>query len=107
MAPPTFAKMYEITGEEKYLNYAIDHWLITTDYLWDKNEDLIYRDDRYFGKKTKSGKKIFWSRGNGWVFGGLVHMLEIVPEDHPKRQILVDQFTAMAHKLLKLQDLLQ
>jgi rhamnogalacturonyl hydrolase YesR len=105
MAPPTFAKMYEITGEEKYLNYAIDHWLITTDYLWDKNEDLIYRDDRYFGKKTKSGKKIFWSRGNGWVFGGLVHMLEIVPEDHPKRQILVDQFTAMAHKLLKLQEL--
>jgi len=105
MAPPTFAKMYEITGEEKYLNYAIDHWLITTDYLWDKNEDLIYRDDRYFGKKTKSGKKIFWSRGNGWVFGGLVHMLEIVPEDHPKRQILVDQFTVMAHKLLKLQEL--
>ncbi len=97
--------MYETTGEEKYLNYAIDHWLITTDYLWDKNEDLIYRDDRYFGKKTKSGKKIFWSRGNGWVFGGLVHMLEIVPEDHPKRQILVDQFTAMAHKLLKLQEL--
>ena len=105
MAPPTFAKMYEITGEKKYLNYAIDHWLITTDYLWDKNEDLIYRDDRYFGKKTKSGKKIFWSRGNGWVFAGLVHMLEIIPEDHPKRQILVDQFTVMAHKLLKLQEL--
>ena len=105
MAPPTFVKMYEITGEEEYLNYAIDHWLITTDYLWDKNEDLIYRDDRYFGKKTKSGKKIFWSRGNGWVFAGLVHMLEIIPEDHPKRQILVDQFTAMAHKLLKLQEL--
>jgi rhamnogalacturonyl hydrolase YesR len=104
MAPPTFAKMYQITGEEKYLDYAIDHWLLTTDYLWDKKVDLIYRDDRYFGKTTLSGKKIFWSRGNGWVFGGLVHMLEVIPEDHPKRQELVDQFQKMAHRLLDLQE---
>jgi rhamnogalacturonyl hydrolase YesR len=104
MAPPTFAKMYQITGEEKYLDYAIDHWLVTTDYLWDKKEHLIYRDDRYFDKKTKSGKKIFWSRGNGWVFGGLVHMLEMIPENHPKRHLLVDQFQKMAQRLLDLQE---
>ena len=104
MAPPTFAKMYQITGEEKYLDYAIDHWLITTDYLWDKKEKLIYRDDRYFGKKTSSGKKIFWSRGNGWVFGGLVHMLEIIPKNNPKRKLLQEQFQKMAYKLLDLQE---
>ena len=104
MAPPTFAKMYEISGEVKYLDYAIEHWLITTDYLWDKKENLIYRDDRYFGKKTSSGKKIFWSRGNGWVFAGLVHMLEIIPEDHPKRKLLTNQFQKMAYRLLDLQE---
>ena len=104
MAPPTFAKMYQITGDEKYLDYAINHWLITTDYLWDKKVDLIYRDDRYFGKTTLSGKNIFWSRGNGWVFGGLVHMLEVIPKDYPKRQELVDQFQKMAHRLLDLQE---
>jgi rhamnogalacturonyl hydrolase YesR len=105
MAPPTFAKMYQITGEKKYLDYAIDHWLITTNYLWDKKENLIYRDDRYFGKKTKSGKKIFWSRGNGWVMGGLIHMLEIIPENHPKRKLLVDQFQKMSYRLLELQEI--
>ena len=105
MAPPTFAKMYQITGEMQYLDYAIDHWLITTDYLWDKEENLIYRDDRYFGKKTKSGKKIFWSRGNGWVFGGLVHMLEIIPKNHPKRKLLKEQFQNMANRLLELQEM--
>ena len=104
MAPPTFAKMYEISGEVKYLDYAIEHWLITTDYLLDKKENLIYRDDRYFGKKTSSGKKIFWSRGNGWVFAGLVHMLEIIPEDHPKRKLLTNQFQKMAYRLLDLQE---
>ncbi len=105
MAPPTFAKMYQITGEQKYLDYAIDHWLVSTDYLWDKEEHLIYRDDRYFDKRTKSGKKIFWSRGNGWVFGGLVHMLEMIPENHPKRHLLVDQFQKMAQRLLDLQEM--
>ena len=104
MAPPTFAKMYQITKNVKYLNYAIDHWLITTDYLWDKKENLIYRDDRYFDLRTKSGKKIFWSRGNGWVIGGLVHMLEIIPRDHPKRILLVNQFQKMSHRILDLQE---
>ena len=104
MAPPTFAKMYQITGDVKYLDYAIDHWLVTTDYLWDKKENLIYRDDRYFDLRTKSGKKIFWSRGNGWVIGGLVHMLEIIPKNHPKRLLLVDQFQKMSRRLLDLQE---
>lgn len=101
MAPPTFAKMYQMTGDEAYLDYAIDHWLITTDYLWDKEENLIYRDDRYFGKTTKAGKKIFWGRGNGWVYGGLVHMLEIIPKGHPKRNLLLDQFIGMSEALLE------
>ena len=104
MAPPTFAKMYQITGDVKYLDYAIDHWLVTTDYLWDKKENLIYRDDRYFDLRTKSGKKIFWSRGNGWVIGGLVHMLEIIPIDHPKRILLVNQFQKMSYRILDLQE---
>ena len=104
MAPPTFAKMYKITGEKKYLDYAIKHWFITTDYLWDSKENLIYRDDRYFNLKTSSEKKIFWSRGNGWVYAGLVHMLEIIPKDHPKRPDFIKQFKGMSEKLLDLQE---
>ena len=104
MAPPTFAKMYKITGEKKYLDYAIKHWFITTDYLWDSKENLIYRDDRYFNLKTSSEKKIFWSRGNGWVYAGLVHMLEIIPEGHPKRPDFIRQFKGMSKKLLDIQE---
>ena len=103
MAPPTFAKMYELTGEEKYLNYAIKHWLTTTDYLWSEEHDLVYRDDRYFDRTSASGKAVFWSRGNGWVFGGLVHMLKIIPKDHPKRPEFVKQFKEMAAKLKEVQ----
>ena len=90
--------------KKKYLDYAIKHWFITTDYLWDSKENLIYRDDRYFNLKTSSEKKIFWSRGNGWVYAGLVHMLEIIPKDHPKRPDFIKQFKGMSEKLLDLQE---
>lgn len=104
MAPPTFAKMYEITGEQKYLDYAITHWIKTTDYLLDEEDKLIYRDDRYFDSRTPSGEKVYWSRGNGWVFAGLVNMLKIIPHDHPKRKVFVKQFTDMASALAKIQN---
>ena len=103
MAPPTFVKMYEATGEKEYLEYAIEHWLTTIGYLWDKEENLIYRDDRFFDQRTPSGQKVFWSRGNGWVFAGLARMLDVIPEDHPKRALFVEQFKGMAEKLAGIQ----
>ena len=39
----------------------------TYDYLFDKEENLFYRDWRYFDKREANGKKVFWGRGNGWV----------------------------------------
>ncbi|MFT4567326.1 MAG: rhamnogalacturonyl hydrolase YesR [Saprospiraceae bacterium] len=104
MAPPTFAKMYEATGEKKYLEYAIKHWVKTTDYLIDKEDKLIYRDNRYFDSRTPAGEKAYWSRGNGWVFAGLVSMLKIIPDDHPKRLVFETQFKEMAATLAKIQN---
>ncbi|MFZ6033889.1 MAG: glycoside hydrolase family 88 protein [Melioribacter sp.] len=103
MAPPSFARMYRVTGDSSYLKYAIDHWWITSDYLYSKEDSLFYRDDRFFDKKSENGKKIFWCRGNGWVIAGLARMLNIIPKDDPSRPEFENQFKEMAHKLLSLQ----
>ncbi len=103
MGPPTFAKMYQATGEQKYLDYAVDKWLLTTDYLWDSEENLVYRDDRYFDKRSPVGRKVFWSRGNGWVFAALARMLEIIPAENQKKTLFTDQFRKMASKLVTIQ----
>jgi rhamnogalacturonyl hydrolase YesR len=103
MAPPSFARMYRATGDTSYLKYAIDHWWITSDYLYSKEDSLFYRDDRFFDKKSENGKKIFWCRGNGWVIAGLSRMLNVIPKDDPSRSKFENQFKEMAYKLLSLQ----
>ncbi|RLE05103.1 MAG: glycoside hydrolase family 88 protein, partial [Bacteroidetes bacterium] len=70
MSPPVWAKLYNITGEGKYLDFMMKEYRATTDFLFDKEENLYYRDESYMDKRDH-GTKIFWARGNGWVFAGL------------------------------------
>jgi len=72
-------------------------------FLYDPAEALYYRDNRFFTKKSKTGKKVFWARGNGWVVGGLVHMLDYLPADHPSRERYLALYHDMMYALLKLQ----
>ena len=100
MAPPSFARMYQATGDSTYLKYAINHWWLTSDYLYSKEDSLFFRDDRFFNKKSENGKKVFWCRGNGWVVAGLARMLNIIPKNDSSRTKFEEQFKEMAHKLL-------
>jgi rhamnogalacturonyl hydrolase YesR len=103
MAPPAWARLYAATGDQRYLDLAVSHWWRTSDYLYDKQEHLFYRDSKRFALREANGKKIFWSRGNGWVMGGLVRMLQYLPANHPARPRFEQQFKEMAAKVLALQ----
>lgn len=103
MGPPALAYLTEATGDTKYLDKSVQLWNKTTEYLYDKDENLYYRDSRYFDKKEKNGTKVFWGRGNGWVIGGLVRVLSIMPKNHPERKRLENLFVAMSNKLAGLQ----
>jgi len=103
MGPPALGYLTQATGNAKYLDKSIALWWKSTAYLYDKDEHLFYRDSRYFNKKEKNGAKVFWSRGNGWVIGGLARLLSVTPENHPERKKLVNLFINMAGKLASLQ----
>jgi rhamnogalacturonyl hydrolase YesR len=103
MGPPAWARLYAATGDQRYLDFAVKNWWLTSDYLYDQEEHLYYRDSRYFSKREANGRKVFWGRGNGWVMGGLVRMLQYLPANHPSRPRFVQQFSEMAAKLLTLQ----
>ena len=103
MAPPVWAQVAQATGQDKYLAYMDREWHITSNLLWDPEEHLFFRDSSYFDKREKNGKKIFWSRGNGWVMGGLVRVLTFMAKDDPRRPFYEDKFRQMAEKVRAIQ----
>jgi rhamnogalacturonyl hydrolase YesR len=103
MAPATWVRMYAATGDKKYVQYLDEEWAKTSDLLYDKEAHLYWRDASYIGKKEKNGQKLFWSRGNGWVMGGLARTLEYLPKDDPKRGFYENQLREMSAALAKIQ----
>ena len=104
MGPPALAYLATATGDKKYLDIADKLWFKTTDFLFDKDENLYFRDGRFFDKREANGKKIFWSRGNGWVMGGLVRMLKNMPSNYPDRPKFIELYKKMAAKIATLQN---
>ena len=103
MAPPAWVRAWQVTGKQAYLDFAVEQWWKCSEFLYDKDEHLYYRDGTYFGKKEANGQKVFWSRGNGWVIGGLVRVLDVLPAGHPARARFEQQYRDMAARIVKLQ----
>ena len=103
MAPPIYTRLYAATGDQKYLDFLNKMYWDTYDFLYDWEEHLFFRDKRFFDSKTASGKKVFWSRGNGWVFGGLARLIPYLPPEDPSRAKFEKLFKEMADKLAEIQ----
>lgn len=103
MSPPAMIELSNQTGDPKYADYAFSEFKAATDFLYDPAERLYFRDSRFFPMRDDEGRKLFWSRGNGWVFAGIANILGLLPEDHPERAYFEDLFAEMAGRLLELQ----
>ncbi len=57
MAPPAWIRLYAATDDERYLNFAVTNWWRTTDFLYDTNEHLFYRDSTYSTNGIRMAKR--------------------------------------------------
>ncbi len=103
MAPPVFVKLSRATGERKYLDFMDHEWWLTSDLLYSAKDHLYFRDKSYLSSREASGKSIYWSRGNGWVFAALAEVIAEMPADYPSRPRYVAQFREMAQAIAALQ----
>ena len=103
MAPPVLARLYTVTGDKKYLDYMNTMWWDTTDFLYDPSEGLYYRDKNFINKPNANNKKVFWARGNGWVMGGTVRVLQHLPKNEPTRARYVKLLQTMAASIARVQ----
>ena len=109
MAPPTLAKLGVTEADPAY--FALNDKLFQQTYelLYNREEHLWARDEAYLwndkgeGKRESNGKKIFWSRGNGWVAGGLVRLLKELPKNYPRREFYLTIYRQMMERVVSLQ----
>ena len=106
MALPLYTQLgviYDDRYHEKAHNLFLN--IKTQRGCYDENEHLWFRDERYLPEKEKTvnGKKVFWSRGNGWVFAGIARALSVMPENHRYYKEYSDIFKDMAEALCKYQ----
>lgn len=105
MVMPVMTKLYKVTHNPLYLEKLYEYILYSDSIMFDKDENLYYRDAKYVYPKHKSlnGKKDFWARGDGWVLAALAKVLKDVPEDYKHRAFFVDKFQQMAKAVAAIQ----
>ena len=104
MAPPVLVKLARMTGDQKYLDFMVREWWITSGLLYNTQDHLYFRDASFLNAHEANGRSLYWSRGNGWVFAALARVLAEMPADYPDRARYVEQFRAMAAEIASIQN---
>jgi unsaturated rhamnogalacturonyl hydrolase len=109
MAPPALVKLGETLHDDRYIQFSDSLFRQTFNLLWNPADSLFARDLGYvwgygdIDRKESNGKRIYWSRGNSWVMGGLARILQELPHGDPRRGFYVDLFRTMAKRISELQ----
>lgn len=105
MVMPVMTKLYNITGNERYLEKLHEYWKWGYNIMWDEEAGLYYRDGDYVypQHKTSSGGKDFWARGDGWITAALPRVLEELPKDNKYRDEYIANFRSLAEALRQCQ----
>ena len=105
MVMPVMTKLYKITRNPLYLDKLYEYICYSDSVMYDKDENLYYRDGRYVypKHKTNSGKKDFWARGDGWVVAGLAKVLQDLPKDYKHYPFFAQKFRDMCKAVAAIQ----
>lgn len=98
---PFFAKMYQVTGEDRFRQLAVDNLLGSIELLRDKDAGLFHH---FWQERVKQPNGVLWGRGNGWAMLGMLHTLMHLPESDPAHATVLEVFQRQAAQLVRLQD---
>jgi chondroitin AC lyase len=103
MSPPTWALLAKLTGDDRYLQELDRLYWDVMDHLYSPEWQLVFRDARFIDQVEDNGKPVFWGRGVGWVYGGLVNLLRYLPDDWPTRPKYEELYRSMSKRLAAIQ----
>ena len=98
---PFLVRYSQFTGDQKYLDDAANQFFGFKKRLFMPEEKIM---SHVYDFKYDSKTNVPWGRGNGWVVFSMTELLEVLPEDHPKRNDLIEFLNTLCEGYLALQD---
>jgi rhamnogalacturonyl hydrolase YesR len=103
MSMPVFARLGDLYRDDNYFQklYQLYNDTKLNRALYNTDDKIWYRDGNFMQENdtTVLGKKIYWSRGNGWAIAAHVRTLQLLPENHTNRAEYVQIIQEMASAL--------
>ncbi|MDR3217873.1 MAG: glycoside hydrolase family 88 protein [Dysgonamonadaceae bacterium] len=100
MAIPALAQMGAYTGDSKYFDEAIRQVLLFSERMFVKEKGLYMHG---WVESAEYHPAFHWGRANGWALLTLTEVLNVLPENHPKRSKILEQYKAHVRGIVALQ----
>jgi rhamnogalacturonyl hydrolase YesR len=101
MTVPYLVRAWKSSGNEKYLDDAINQVMGTHARLFDAGHGLF---KHLWDLKTQKPAGEFWGRGNGWMVLAQVELLSVLPPQHPRRAAVLEAYCQHMNGLRRCQN---
>ncbi|HEX7906019.1 MAG TPA: glycoside hydrolase family 88 protein [Chitinophagaceae bacterium] len=100
MAIPAIAQMGKLTGDKKYFDDAVKQIALYSSRMFNK-ELNVYMHGWVEGMTPHP--EFHWGRANGWAIMAMTELLDVLPNDHPGRKAVLEQYKAHVKGLASFQ----
>lgn len=89
MSVPALAQMGKLTGDKKYFDDACRQILQFSQRMYNPKQNLYMHG---WIQSMNPHPEFYWARCNGWALLAMSELLDVLPEDHPQRDKILEQF---------------
>ncbi len=100
MGVPALAQMGKLTGDKKYFDDAVNQVKQFTKRMFIKEKGIYMHG---WVQSMETHPEFKWARANGWALLAMTELLDVLPENHPGRAFVLEQFKAHVKGLAALQ----
>lgn len=103
----TLSYLSKVTGNPWYSEVDFTTYKYYRERYLDPEDGLWYRDEKYISgngfpwSTSPNGKKVYWGRGNTWVYVSLGQRLEYMDKNDPAYETYLNDFLMMSNGLRK------
>jgi unsaturated rhamnogalacturonyl hydrolase len=88
MSVPALAQMGSLSGDSKYFDDACRQVLQFSQRMFNKEKGIYMHG---WIQDMDVHPEFYWARCNGWALLAMSELLDVLPEDHPSRGVILDQ----------------